>query len=363
VYNEQIARLNEKTPYLVIESGKVLHSLETFQGLFGEKSVYYAVKANPDKSLIAILSERGANFEVSTSGELDLMLALGVPSSKIISAGTIKTADFIRAAFVAGVRYFTADCTSEVESVACYAPGSKLVVRLAVANTGSEWPLERKFGVNISEAVRLLENARMSGLIPWGLSFHVGSQSTLPETWLDAMDRARSAWDLAAERNIHLKSLNLGGGFPVEYRKSVPEIDEFADVILKGLKERMPGAEEILVEPGRAIVGHAGTMVASVIAKAVRNKRRWLYLDVGLFNGLMESIGGIKYPIVVDRQGKSFKWILAGPSCDGLDVIDKEVFLPDVEIGDRVLILSAGAYTTAYASTFGGSPIPRIYIL
>jgi ornithine decarboxylase len=363
VYNEKIARLNEMTPYLVIESGKVIHALKAFQNLFGEKSVYYAIKANPDEALVAFLNEQGGKFEVSSSGELNLLLDLGISPAKMISAGTIKTADFIKAAFEAGVRYFTADCSTEVESIARRAPGSKLVVRLAVANTGSEWPLERKFGVNISEAVRLLEEARNSGLTPWGLSFHVGSQCTLPETWLDAIGTARSAWDLATEKGIHLKSLNLGGGFPIEYRKSVPEVDEFADVILKGLKDRIPDVEEILVEPGRAIVGHAGTMVASVIAKAIRNKRRWLYLDVGLFNGLMESIGGIKYPIVVNRQGKLFKWILAGPSCDGLDVIDKEVYLPDVEIGDRMLILSAGAYTTAYASTFGGSPIPRIYML
>ena len=363
MYNEQIAHLNEKTPYLVIESGKVVYALEAFQRLFGERNVYYAVKANPDKSLIRLLYEHGGNFEVSSSGEFDLMADLDVPSEKMISAGTIKTADFIKSAFESGVRYFTADCASEVESIACLAPGSKLVVRLAVMNTGSEWPLERKFGVNISEAVKLLEKARASGLLPWGLSFHVGSQCTMPGTWLDAIDMARSAWDLAAKKDIHLKSLNLGGGFPVEYRKPVPEINEFARVILKGLKEKMPGVEDILVEPGRAIAGHAGTMVASVIAKAMRNRKRWLYLDVGLFNGLMESIGGIKYPVVADRLGELRKWTLAGPSCDGLDVIDKEVYLPDVEIGDRVLILSAGAYTTAYASTFGGSPVPRIYIL
>lgn len=362
MFNTHIASLNEKTPYLVIESEKVLHALDTFQRLFG-KNAFYAVKANPDKSLVKLLSEHGGNFEVSSSGELDLMRDLGVPAEKIISAGTIKTAGFIKSAFEYGIRYFTADCASEIESIARCAPGSKLIVRLAVVNTGSEWPLERKFGVNVGEAVKLLQKARASGLMPWGLSFHVGSQCTLPGTWLDAIDTARSAWDLAAKKDIHLKSLNLGGGFPVEYRKSVPETEEFARVIFKGLKEKMPDAEDILVEPGRAIAGHAGTIVTTVIAKAMRNRKRWLYLDVGIFNGLMESIGGIKYPFVVERQGEPVKWILAGPSCDGLDVIDKEVYLPDVEIGDRVLILSAGAYTTAYASTFGGAPIPRIYIL
>jgi ornithine decarboxylase len=363
MYNEHIAHLTKETPYLVIESNKVIYALETFQRLFGEENVYYAVKANPHRSIIELLSARKGTFEISSLGELELMSGLGIPPSRLISAGTIKTTDFVKAAFNAGVRYFTADCLTEVKGIATYAPGSKLVVRIVVSNKGSEWPLERKFGVNADESTILFIEARERGLIPWGLSFHVGSQCTLPGTWLDAIDTACFAWNRAARSDIYLKSLNMGGGFPVQYRKSVPVIDEFATTILDNVRDRIPDVEEILVEPGRAIVGNAGTMVASVIAKAIRNKKRWLYLDVGVFNGLLESIGGIKYPYVVNRRGRVYRWIVAGPSCDGMDVIDKTVLLPDFAIGDRVLILSAGAYTTAYASMFGGAPIPEIYMI
>ncbi|MFC1845835.1 type III PLP-dependent enzyme [Chloroflexota bacterium] len=354
---------DKATPYLAIESGKVVDTLKIFQQHFGAENVYYAVKANPDTALIALLQNNGCNFEVSSIPELELCTGPGVPASRIISAGTIKTPDFIRDAFKTGVKYFTADCVSEVEQIARQAPGSNLVVRLIVSNEGSEWPLTRKFGVTAEEAAGLLIKARESGLTPYGLSFHVGSQCTLAKTWEEAIVTASRAWEAAKQNNISLKSLNLGGGFPISYQKPVPPIEDIAATIHRSLKHKIPDAEEVLVEPGRALVGHAGTIVASVTAKAVRNKQRWLYLDIGVFNGLMESIGGIKYDYKVGRQGKPVKWVLSGPSCDSMDIIDKSVYLPDVEIGDHVFIRAAGAYTTAYASKFCGLPIPEIYLI
>jgi ornithine decarboxylase len=351
------------TPYLVIEKKKVIDAVQSFQKNFGAKSVYYAIKANPDKSIVALLNELKCNFEVSSSGELKTILNLKIPASRIISASSIKNPNFIKAAHTAGIRYFTADSLSEIEMIALHAPGSKTSIRLNVSNEGSEWPLSRKFGVGLEEGVFLLERAKQAGLIPWGLSFHVGSQCTRLATWIEAIDTARAFWDLAATKNLHLKSLNLGGGFPIQYRKAVIGIDEIADTVFENIKKKFPPIQEIIVEPGRAIIGQAGTMVSSLIAKANRDGKRWLYLDVGVFNGLMESIGGIKYPIVVNGKGPVNKCVLAGPSCDGFDVIDMEVELPVIEIGERVYILSAGAYTTAYASKFDGSPIPKIVML
>ncbi|MCJ7654675.1 MAG: type III PLP-dependent enzyme [Dehalococcoidia bacterium] len=358
-----VSNIKRHTPYLVIETKKVVNAVQSFQKLFGVKSVYYAIKANPDKSIVALLNKLMCNFEVSSAGELKTIVNLEIPASRIISASSIKNPDFIKAAYKAGIRYFTADSTSEIETIASHAPGSKISIRLNVSNEGSEWPLSRKFGVDLEEGVRLLERAKQGGLIPWGLSFHVGSQCTRLATWVEAIDTARLFWDLAAAKNLRLKSLNLGGGFPIQYRKPVIGIDEIAHTVFENIKKKLPPIQEIIVEPGRAIIGHAGTMVTSLIAKAIRDGKIWFYLDVGVFNGLMESIGGIKYPIIVNRKGPVAKCVLAGPSCDGFDVIDMEVELPDIEIGEHVYILSAGAYTTAYASKFDGSPIPKILLM
>jgi ornithine decarboxylase len=358
-----VARIRKPTPYLVIETEKVVHAVQSFQKFFGVKSVYYAIKANPDKSVLALLNKLRCNFEVSSAGELKIILNLEIPASRIISASSIKNPNFIKSAYEAGIRYFTADSLGEIEMIALNAPGSKISIRLNVSNEGSEWPLSRKFGVDSGDGVHLLERAKQIGLMPWGLSFHVGSQCTRLATWAEAIDTARIFWDLAAAKNIHLKSLNLGGGFPIRYKKPVIGIDEIANTVFENIKKKMPPVQEIIVEPGRAIIGDAGTIVSSLIAKANRDGQKWLYLDIGVFNGLMESIGGIKYPIVVNGQGTTSKCVLAGPSCDSFDVIDTEAELPDIKIGEHVYILSAGAYTTAYASKFDGSPIPKIVLI
>ena len=362
MFNHSLAQASKATPYLVIEAQKVIEALQAFQKVFGARSIYYAVKANPEPSLIALLKEHESNFEVSSAGELELLLNLKVPPSRMISAGPIKTPDFIRDASAAGIRYFVADSASEVEKIATYAPGSKCSIRLAVSNEGSEWPLARKFGVGVEKGVQLLEIAHQSGLMPSGFTFHVGSQCTRLETWVEAIKMAQKALHLSMEKNLPVTSLNLGGGFPIKYRNAVPTIDQIANTIMEQMKDTIPQIDEIIIEPGRAIVGAAGTMVSSVIGKAVRNGQKWFYLDVGVFNGLMESLGGIKYPIAVNRQGKLSQCVLAGPSCDNLDVIDTEVDMPDIDIGERVLILSAGAYTTAYASQFGGVSAPRFLL-
>jgi ornithine decarboxylase len=205
--------------------------------------------------------------------------------------------------------------------------------------------------------------ARKSGLKPVGVFFHVGSQCTLAGTWAKAIQKSWSVWQRAAERGIELHMLNVGGGFPATYLKPVPTVAEIARVIQESVAALFPKDVEVSLAPGRGLVGEAGILAATVMAKAARDSEQWLYLDVGVFNGLMEAVGGIKYRIVASRTGPTRKWVLSGPTCDSFDVISNEVELPDLDVGDRVYITSAGAYTTAYASEFDGFPIPAIHFL
>jgi ornithine decarboxylase len=363
MYDEYIANLVDITPYLVIRTEQVTDSLKLFQDTFGVERIYYAIKANADPSLVAVLHDFKCNFEVSSIGELETVTKLQIPASKLISAGTIKTTDFIQAAFEAGMNYFVADSDTEIEKIATFAPGSKLLIRLLVSNEGSEWPLTHKFGVEPDKVVPLLQKAKSAGLVPWGLSFHVGSQCVRLGTWSEALDVVKSLWDMAYEQKISLRSLNIGGGFPIQYKKPVPAANEIGKAIIQDIERKMITIEELIVEPGRALVGHAGTIVATVIGKAERNNEEWVYLDIGVFNGLMESLGGICYPIATRRQTGLHNCILAGPSCDSLDIIEKEALIPEVQVGERILIQSTGAYTTAYASTFGGAPIPKVFLI
>ena len=169
---------------------------------------------------------------------------------------------------------------------------------------------------------------------------------------------------MSEKKGIKLKILNIGGGYPINYTKCVIEIDTIEKNIDKLIWERFPEYTEIHIEPGRAVIGDAGILVTKVIGKAKRLDNNWLYIDMGVFNGLMESLGGIKYTYLVESENQIQKnWTLAGPSCDSFDVIDKNVTLYEPEIGNLLLILSGGAYTISYASEFNGFSIPKAMLI
>ncbi|MDY7019641.1 MAG: type III PLP-dependent enzyme [Chloroflexota bacterium] len=362
---EKISRSAE-IPTLIINRGVIKHKYHEFHDRFSRAKIYYALKANPHPEIVRVLHECGCAFEISSQGELELLLKLKISPSEIISGNPIKEQSFIKLAHAHGIELFTFDSYAEVAKLSQFAPGSKVCVRLAVSNEGSEWPLSNKFGVDMEEAVELLINAQEKGLTPYGIAFHVGSQCTNAQAWDSAIEKSKMVWELVKDIGIRLYMLNIGGGFPVKYTKPVPSLEEIAQVIADSVRKNFPDDIELVVTPGRALVGEAGTLVATVIAKAARDGQKWLYLNVGVFNGLMESIGGIKYPIAtveydpnVSRGNDGIsKWTLAGPSCDSFDVMSTEVELPDLDIEERIHIMSAGAYTTAYASEFDGFPIP-----
>lgn len=350
------------TPYLYIDSQRMNDTVEEFAQVFSRENVFYAVKANSDPAVVSLLAQRGVGFEVSSLGELDLLLGMGVEPGRIISGNPIKSPDFIDAAAKSQIGYMAIDSQVEVSKLSELATGTKVVARLVVSNEGSDWPLTLKYGVTPEEAVRLLLFASDQGLTPFGLSFHVGSQCRREATWQEAIDAASQVWDEAARQGLHLTVLNLGGGFPVRYEKAMPDRPTMLRSILQYAQERFPPQTQFHVEPGRAIIGEAGALVGSVLGQAQRDGKQWLYLDVGVFNGLMETVGGIRYPMVADSDGPPTKFTIAGPSCDSFDVIAHNVELSSPKVGDKVVIFSAGAYTTVYASRFNGYPIPPVII-
>lgn len=353
----------EGTPALIVDRGAIKEKYKEFCHQFAGAKIYYALKANPQPGIVELLEELGCGFEISSQGELELLLRLGVSPRKIISSNPVKDQVFISSAYSSGINLFAFDSEAEMEKLSRFAPGSKVYVRLSVSNEGSEWPLSKKFGVETEEAAELLVQAKKKGLQPYGIAFHVGSQCTKATTWAKAIEKSKAVWELAGSKGIELHLLNIGGGFPIKYIKPVPSIAEIAQVIKDSLAKAFSKGVELVLAPGRALVGEAGTLVATVIAKAVRNEEKWLYLDVGVFNGLMETVGGIKYPMVTKKGSKTSKWVLAGPSCDSFDVISTEAELPELEVGDKVYIKSSGAYTTAYASQFDGFLIPKVHFV
>jgi ornithine decarboxylase len=350
-------------PYLLVDAAVVRKKVRSIGKNIRRSKVFYAVKANPDIEILKLVDKLGLGFEIASEGELNILASLGVKADRIITSNPIKSFRFLRMAAEYGISYFAFDSKDEVRKLRDYVPGCNVYIRLSVPNEGAEWPLSKKFAVELDDAEELLLYAQKKGLNPAGITFHVGSQCTNIYNWNSALDKAKALWDRMADRGIALTVLNIGGGYPIKYTKNVvdiPSIDKNVDSLIS---EKFPKNVRVFIEPGRAVVGDAGIFVTKVIGKAKRGDEDWLYIDVGVFNGLMESVGGIKYSYIVEGSELVKKWTLAGPSCDSFDVIDKDLLLPEPPVGGRILILSSGAYTISYASEFNGFSIPKTILI
>ncbi|MBI5140766.1 MAG: type III PLP-dependent enzyme [Nitrospirae bacterium] len=361
------AHPDEPTPYLVMDKDRIARKARLIGRNIRRAEVYYAVKANTHPEILAMLHGMGLGFEIASGGELRGLLELGVPPEKIISSNPMKTEKFIAEAASAGVTHFSFDSRDEIDKLARLHPSCGVYIRLTVPNEGSEWPLSRKFGVETEEALALLIYAREKGIRPLGITFHVGSQCTNPYNWDMALSKAARLWEMARDAGLELSILNLGGGYPIRYTKDVAEIETIERRVDEQLARLFPPDIRIFIEPGRGMVGDAGIFVTSVHGTACRIDENWMYVDVGVFNGLMEGVGGIRYTWLSESSGpvtgQMKEWTLSGPSCDSFDVIDKGVRLPHPEVGDRMLVLGCGAYTTCYASEFNGFSIPKTILL
>ncbi len=352
------------TPVLVVDLSVAEQDFREFLSSFPGTRVLYAVKANPDPDVLSRLARLGADFEISSVGELRLLMRLGISGERIISSNPVKTEELITQAHRIGVSHFAFDSEDEVEKIAACAPGAGLSVRLTVPNTGSDWPLDRKYGVKMDDAVHLLEYARGKGLDPSGVTFHVGSQCRSLDSWTYALGEAKQLWERCLAVGIRLDVINVGGGMPVVYGgQDALSITAIGDAILKAKAKLFPPDVRFWVEPGRAVIGRAGTMLCSVIGSAQRNGTRWLFVDAGIFHGLTEAMGGISYQYLTDVDGPLAPCTLAGPSCDSVDIIAEKVMLPNLRSGDMLVIPAAGAYTTVYASNFNGFPAPETVVI
>ena len=375
--NDKIARFlsehSPETPCLVVDLDMVGEAYDLLSRYLSVASVYYAVKANPAPEIVAMLARKGANFDVASPAEITLCLDNGASADRLSFGNTIKKERDIALAYELGMRLFAFDSVAELEKLARSAPGARVFCRILVSCEGADWPLSRKFGCTPEMAVTLLARARQLGLDPYGVSFHVGSQQTDLLQWDRAIGAVAQMFTLLAETDINLRMVNIGGGFPAQYRGEIASIARYAqavtDALTRHFGNRLP---EIIVEPGRSLVGDAGLIQSEVILIADKGDggdKRWVYLDVGKFNGLAETMGeSIRYRIQVPgRSGPCAPVIIAGPTCDSADILYErtEYRLPlDLAVGDKVEILSTGAYTASYASVgFNGFPPLRTYCL
>jgi ornithine decarboxylase len=359
------------TPCLVLDLDVVAQNYAILRAALPAAVIYYAVKANPAAPILNLLVAKGACFDAASLPEIEACLAAGARAEDISFGNTVKKPSAIAAAHAHGVPLFAFDSIEELEKIAVHAPGAKVYCRIAVNNVGADWPLSKKFGTGLARAKQLMLTAPTLGLVAHGLSFHVGSQQTGTAAYEMAIAEVAMLFTDLKARGLELKMLNLGGGFPVRYQEDVPDADAFSTAIMDAMTKHFGNdLPQMLIEPGRAMVGNAGVVASEVVLvcrRMVEDERRWVYLDIGRYGGLAETEGeAIRYRITAGN-GASGPVVLAGPSCDGVDIMyEKTPYrLPlDLTSGDRVLIHDAGAYVTSYASqNFNGfAPLAEHYL-
>lgn len=374
--NTKIARFladhQPATPCLVLDVDRVESNFRRLRDALPLAQIYYAMKANPAPQILERLVKLGSRFDAAGIEEVEACLAAGALPEAISFGNTIKKNSSIARAHAAGVDMFAFDSDEELEKLAKHAPGARVYCRILVENEGADWPLSRKFGTTVAHARALMLRAEALGLDPFGLSFHVGSQQTSTSSYEAAIAKVALLFTDLRDAGVNLRMVNLGGGFPVRYRDEVPGIDQFADAIMGAMVEHFGNAlPDMLIEPGRAVVGDAGVVSAEVVLVSRKGDDpvRWVYLDIGRFGGLAETEGeSIKYQIVTPHDGTVMGPVaIAGPTCDGADIMyEKSNYRLPLALthGDRVELLATGAYVTTYASQrFNGfAPLAEHYI-
>ncbi|MBX3598117.1 MAG: ornithine/lysine decarboxylase [Rhizobiaceae bacterium] len=360
-------------PCLVVDLEVVRENFHAFEKALPDSRIFYAVKANPAPEILRLLASLGSSFDTASVAEIEMALDAGATPDRISYGNTIKKERDIARAYELGIRLFAVDCVEEVEKVARAAPQARVFCRVLTDGEGAEWPLSRKFGCVPAMAVDVLRHARKLGLDAYGVSFHVGSQQCDLTAWDRALADAQRVFATLAEEGITLKMVNMGGGFPTRYLKDVPQARAYGEAIFEALRKHFGNAiPETIIEPGRGMVGNAGVIKSEVVLiskKADNDNVRWVYLDIGKFGGLAETMDeAIRYPIVTPRDGDEMApCVLAGPTCDSADVLYEKVpyALPlTLTIGDEVLIEGTGAYTTTYSAVaFNGFEPLRSYVI
>jgi ornithine decarboxylase len=352
------------SPLFVIDVERVRGQYRRLAAALPGVDLHYALKPLPHSSVINALHAEGAFFDLATNGEVELVRRLKVAPERCIHTHPIKRDSDIRTALAYGVDRFVIDNPDELRKFVKYRNRSSLLIRVAFSSPEARCDLSRKFGCEPEAVAGLLRLAAELRIKIDGLSFHVGSQAAGPAMFVEAIARCSGLMDLAAQTGHTPGILDIGGGFPVEYMQNCMPIEEFCAPIRAALQE-LPPSMRIIAEPGRYIAAPAAVSVTSVMGRAQRGGRWWYYLDDGLYGSYSGQVyDHATYPVeALVPAGNTYPSVLAGPTCDSIDVINEHLELPELDVGDLVVGRAMGAYTWASASEFNFFPRATVLAL
>jgi ornithine decarboxylase len=363
---ESIERLTQRygSPLLIIDAERVRQQYLKLAAALPGVDLHYAVKSLPHASVIATLRDAGGYFDLATNGEVELVRRLNVAPGRCIHTHPIKRDSDIRSALSFGVSRFVVDNPDELRKFVKFRSRASLLIRVSFRSADAVCDLSRKFGCEPESVASLLALASELRIKVEGLSFHVGSQTAGPEMIVQAIDVCRDLMLHAPEHGQALDTLDIGGGFPVDYlRRSLP-IEEFC-VPIRDALGRLTAPVRVIAEPGRYISAPSAIAVSSVMGRALRDGRWWYYLDDGLYGSYSGQIfDHATYPVeALAPAGPLYPSVLAGPTCDSIDVINENLQLPKLDMGDLIVGRAMGAYTWASASEFNFFPRATVLAL
>jgi ornithine decarboxylase len=351
------------SPLFVIDCEVIRRQYRALAAALPGVDLHYALKPLPDRTVVKVLAKEGSWFDLATNGEVDLVRKAGIPPERCIHTHPIKRDADIRHTLDYGVTTFVADNPDEVDKFVSYRDRVRLLLRLSFRSPEAIVDLSRKFGCDTEAALELAKRAARAGIRVAGFSFHVGSQVARPDTYLQAIEACARLMTGTGRRGLGpFEVLDIGGGFPIDYLEPVAPIDEFCAPIRDALA-RLPQTIRVIAEPGRFICGPAAIGLATVMGRAKRDGRWWYYLDDGLygtFSGQLYDHSRFPVEPVLPHDGERQHCVVAGPTCDSIDVVSEDIMLPELEIGDLVVARQIGAYTIATATDFNFFPRAKV---
>ncbi len=356
---------NYQQPIIVMDKRVLQRQVARFKTALPSLEIHFAVKSNPDEKVLACLLDTGVGVEIASQKELDLVLQLGVPAQEVFYSNPVKSPKYIAYAASKGVQWFVVDSVDEMEKIISLAPNAKLYLRIHTSNQGASIALSAKFGARQDDAQTIIQRAVEVSADLAGVTFHVGSQCVREENWREGIEQATTLFGDMKAAGLRPRLLDIGGGYPVSLDSRVPSIETIAAVINSALEALLRDFPEtrLLAEPGRYLVAQAGEFICQIVAANQRSDQHWLYLDAGFYSGLLEIKEGFQYPITTLSDGGLQPWVLAGPTCDSIDICSQQYYLPDnLTAGEWVMISYAGAYSNACACEFNGFPLPKVIL-
>ncbi len=358
----------DKTPSFVLSKHAVIDQYTHLRAAMPAIEPHFAIKSCPMPELLEIFKSLSSYLDVASEGEIALLQQLNYPPELLIHTHPHKTPRAMKVAYDYGIRTFVLDDLSEMEVMMPYKDSIRVLLRLGFSNDQAEVDLSYKFGLDPAQAVGAVECLLDEGFTVAGCSFHVGSQMHSPEPYSVALERTAQVYrEVADTFNYTFTVLDIGGGFPAPYTEPVPEIEAFAAVI-NPLIEQHFSHVRVISEPGRYLSNPCVTLISKIISLTTRGDRRWIFADDGVYGSFADMFSGHSRYLVfsekelhgtVDLQ----PYIVAGPTCDSVDIIDPEALLPEMSVGDIIIAPNMGAYSYALVSEFNSLPKPGVIVM